>query len=95
MFRTFIERCNQAVVENNLDEEATTRLACNVIRSVHKKAVRDNRQYSSLAAWLPAIKKQVMLEIAQVVNFDTGLLDPEQKDIYTHMVDACFKTRRA
>jgi len=94
MFRKFIERCHTAVMENTLDEEATTRLACNAIRAVHKKATRDKKPYKSLVAWLPAIKKQVMLEIAQVVNFESGPLDPEQAEIYQTMVNACFKVGR-
>lgn len=93
MFRKFIEACNQAVLENTLDEEATTRLACNVVRSCHLKSQRDKKSYTSLKGWLPSIKKQVMLEIAQVVNFELGPLDPDQEERFKSLVDACFKAK--
>lgn len=93
MFRAFIERTNQAVLEGTLDEEATTRLACNVIRSAYKKAMRDKKTYRGLAAWLPVIKKQLMAEATQVVNFETGPLDPEQAEVYKVLVEASFRAR--
>lgn len=91
MFKKFIVACNQAVDENNLDEEATTRLACNVIRAAHKVTVRDKKKVSNVRGWLPLIKQQLMREIAQVVNFELGPLDPDQHARYTSLVDACFK----
>jgi len=91
MFRKFIETCNQAVLENTLDEEATTRLACNVVRACYKKSVRDKKRYSTVKQWLPVVKKQLMAEIAQVVNFELGPLDPEQEALYKSLVDTCFK----
>lgn len=94
MFKKFIEAANQAVLENTLDEEATTRLACNVIRSVHKKAVRDKKRYSGVKAWLPVIKKQLMSEIAQVVNFELGPLDSDQEERFKALVDSSFRAPR-
>ncbi|GBG14365.1 deoxyadenosine kinase [Novimethylophilus kurashikiensis] len=91
MFRKFIEACNQAVAENTLDEEATTRLACNVLRACHMKAKRDKKSYSTTRQWLPQIKKQLMLEIAQVVNFELGPLDSDQEARYKALVDGSFK----
>lgn len=91
MFRKFIEACNQAVAENTLDEEATTRLACNVIRSCYLKAKRDRKHYTTAKNWLPVLKKQVMLEIAQVVNFELGPLDTDQEARFKALVDASFK----
>lgn len=91
MFKKFLEAANQAVAENNLDEEATTRLACNVIRAVHKKAARDKKKYATLKQWLPVVKKQLMYEIAQVVNFELGPLDSDQEERYKALVDASFK----
>ena len=94
MFKRFIEAANQAVLENVLDEEATTRLACNVIRAVHKKAVRDKKRYSGVKGWLPVVKKQLMAEIAQVVNFELGPLDSDQEERYKALVDSSFKAPR-
>lgn len=94
MFKKFIEASNQAVLENTLDEEATTRLACNVIRAVHKKAVRDKKKYSTLKQWLPVVKKQLMAEIAQVVNFELGPLDTDQEERFKAIVDSSFKAPR-
>lgn len=94
MFKKFIEAANQAVLENTLDEEATTRLACNVIRSVHKKAVRDKKRYTGVKGWLPVIKKQLMAEIAQVVNFELGPLDSDQEERYKALVDSSFRAPR-
>lgn len=91
MFKKFIESANQAVLENTLDEEATTRLACNVIRAVHKKSVRDMKKYTTLKQWLPVVKAQVNAEIAQVVNFELGPLDVDQEERYKALVDASFK----
>lgn len=91
MFKKFLEAANQAVSENTLDEEATTRLACNVIRAVHKKAARDKKKYTTLKQWLPVVKTQLMAEIAQVVNFELGPLDPDQEERYKALVDASFK----
>ena len=91
MFKKFIEAANQAVAENTLDEEATTRLACNVVRAVHLKAKRDRKSYPSVALWLPVIKKQLLREIAQVVNFELGPLDVEQELHFKGLVDASFK----
>lgn len=90
-FSKFIKACNQAVIENTMDEEATTRLACNVIRAVHKKAVRDKKYYKTLADWLPVVKLQLMAEQAQVVSFETGPLDPLQASRFKSLVDMCFK----
>lgn len=94
MFKKFIEASNQAVLENTLDEEATTRLACNVIRAVHKKAVRDKKKYTTLKQWLPVVKKQLMAEIAQVVNFELGPLDTDQEERFKAIVDSSFKAPR-
>lgn len=91
MFRKFLSACNQAVNENTLDEEATTRLACNVVRAVHKKATRDKKVFRTVKHWLPAVKKQLQLEIAQVVNFELGPLDADQKSVYLSLVNSCFK----
>lgn len=93
-FRKFIESCNQAVIENTLDEEATTRLACNVIRACRKKADRDKSKFSTVAHWLPSMKKQLQREIAQVVNFELGPLDSDQEARYLALVDACFRVRK-
>lgn len=92
MFKRFIEAANQAVAENTLDEEATTRLACNVIRSVYMKSQRDKKKYSALKQWLPVVKAQLMAEIAQVVNFELGPLDTDQEERYKAIVDVAFKT---
>lgn len=93
MFRKFIEAVNQAVLENTLDEEATTRLACNVVRACHMKAKRDKKAYKTVKQWLPVVKKQVMLEVAQVVNFELGPLDTDQEARFKSLVDACFKAK--
>lgn len=93
LFKKFIEACNQAVQENTLDEEATTRLACNVIRAVYKRANRDKKKYTTLSQWIPHIKKQLMAEIAQVVNFELGPLDSDQASLYKSLVDATFKVK--
>lgn len=91
MFKGFIETCNQAVNENTLDEEVTTRLACNVIRACHKKVLRDKKPVTTLKGWLPIIKTQLLREIAQVVNFELGPLDEDQEARYTSLVDLCFR----
>lgn len=91
MFKKFIETVNQGVAENKLDEEATTRLACNVIRAVHLKALRDKKRYATLGAWLPVVKKQLLNEIAQVVNFELGPLDADQEEYFKTIVDTAFK----
>lgn len=93
MFESFISACNQAVGENTLDEEATTRLACNVIRSVHKKAKRDKKTYPTLKSWLPVVKAQLMQEAAQVVSFELGPLDEDQAALYKTLVDTCIKVK--
>lgn len=93
MFEKFIVAANQAVDENTLDEEATTRLACNVIRAVHKKAKRDKKTYTTLRSWLVPIKAQLMQEVAQVVNFELGPLDPDQAARFKSLVDASFKAK--
>jgi CRISPR/Cas system-associated endonuclease Cas1 len=92
MFKKFIEAANQAVAQNELDEEATTRLACNVIRACHKRKVRDKKKLETLKQWIPEIKKQMLSEIAQVVNFELGPLDSDQEERYKALVDASFKT---
>lgn len=91
MFKKFLDAANQAVAQNELDEEATTRLACNVIRAVHLKAARDKKVYTSLSQWLPVVKAQLMSECAQVVNFELGPLDTDQEERYKALVEACFK----
>jgi len=93
MFQKFLTACNTAVDQNTLDEEATTRLACNVVRAVHLKAKRDRKRYPTVKEWLPVIKAQVLAEIAQVVNFELGPLDPDQEAIYKSLVDASFKVK--
>lgn len=93
MFEKFITAANQAALENTLDEEATTRLACNVLRAVHLKAKRDGKQYTKLSQWLPVVRRQVEREIAQVVNFETGPLDPEQEHLFKQLVSTCFQPR--
>lgn len=93
MFKKFIEAANQAVFQNILDEEATTRLACNVIRAVHKKAVRDKKMHTGVKQWLPVVKKQLTAEIAQVVSFERGPLDSEQEKLFKALVDSSFRTR--
>lgn len=93
MFEKFITACNQAVDENNLDEEATTRLACNVIRACYKKSIRDRKKYPTLKSWLPVVKRQLMLEQAQVVNFELGPLDADQAPRFKTLVDTCFKAK--
>ena len=90
MFRKFITACKQAVDEGQLDEEATTRLACNVVRACSKRAARDKRRYASVGAWLPAVKRQLRLEMAQVVGFERGPYDPDQEACYQALVEACF-----
>jgi hypothetical protein len=94
MFKKFLEACNQGVEESNLDEEATTRLACNVVRAVAMKAKRDGKKYTTVKQWLPVIKTQLNAEIAQVVNFELGPLDPSQEATYKALVDANFKVTR-
>ncbi len=89
-FRDFIETIHIMVANNDLDEEATTRLACNVIRTVSKRAARDNRPLKTEAQALKAVRKQLMAEIAQVVNFDNGPLDPEQAESYSTAVARHF-----
>jgi len=92
MFEKFMKAANQAVSENTLDEEATTRLACNVIRAVALKAARDRKSYSTVKQWMPAVKKQLHAEIAQVVNFELGPLDVGQAEYFKSLVDTSFKT---
>lgn len=94
MFRAFIERVQQSVEENSLDEEATTRLAVSTIRSVSLKAKRDKKRITSLTGWVSAVKQQLLLEAAQIVNFENGPMDEEQFELYTILVNACFKARR-
>lgn len=89
-FRDFIEACKQAVDENKLNEEATTRLAANVLRSVYKRAQRDKKSPKNVAGWKHAIKKQLLVEIAQVVNFEQGPLDPGQEELYKALVNTYF-----
>lgn len=89
-FRDFIEACKQAVDENKLNEEATTRLAANVLRSVYKRAQRDKKSPKNVAGWKHAIKKQLLVEIAQVVNFEQGPLDPSQEELYKALVNTYF-----
>jgi AAA domain (dynein-related subfamily) len=91
MFEKFLNACNQAVNENNMDEEATTRLACNVIRAVYKKAKRDKKSYPTLKLWVNAVKAQLIQEEAQVVNFELGPLDPDQSLRFKSLVNASFK----
>lgn len=89
-FKDFIETIHLFVANNDLDEEATTRLACNVIRTVSKRAARDNRPLKTEAQALKVVRKQLEAEIAQVVNFDNGPLDPEQADTYRTAVARHF-----
>lgn len=93
MFEKFITAANQAVSENTLDEEATTRLACNVIRAAYKKAKRDKKNYPTLKSWVPVIRAQLMQEIGQVVNFELGPLDEDQAARYKTLVDTCIKAK--
>lgn len=93
MFEKFISAANQAVNENTLDEEATTRLACNVIRALHKKSKRDKKTYPTLRSWIQPVKTQLMQEIAQCVNFELGPLDVDQAARYKTLVDTCFKAK--
>lgn len=90
MFYNFIKHCKDAVDQNLLNEEATTRLASNVVRSVALKAKRNERNLTSVADWLPLIKKQVLAESCQVVNIERGFPDPEQSQLYSLLVDQCF-----
>lgn len=93
MFKKFIEACNQAVMENTMDEEATTRLACDVIRGASEEVKRTKKSPKTAKQWLPFIKMQLMDEIAQVVNFEMGPLDSDQEARYKSLVDSCFKVR--
>lgn len=90
-FEKFITAANTAVEEGTLDEEVTTRLATNVIRAVHMKSVRDKKVYTKVAHWLPPIRAQLEREIAQVVSFEIGALDPEQHVVYMTLIGTCFK----
>lgn len=90
MFKTFIEAVNEAVAQNTLDEEATTRMASNVIRAVATRAKLNGKRHTT-KSWISAVKEQVMAEIAQVVNFELGPLDEDQKSTYKSLVDASFK----
>lgn len=89
-FAEFMKRCNQGVKENLLDEEVTTRLACNVIRAVRKKADRDRKSYKTLAQWMPRVRAQLEAEIAQVVNFEYGPLHTDQASRYLGLIKATF-----
>ncbi|MEX3984174.1 AAA family ATPase [Paraburkholderia sp. EG287A] len=90
-FKVFLEQCNQAVDQSTLDEEATTRLACDVVRAVAIQTKRDGKHYDSLRQWLEPIRKQLMAEITQVVSFELGELDATQEATYKALVDATFK----
>jgi hypothetical protein len=94
MFQKFMVGCNQLVHENKMDEEATTRLACNVVRACALKAKRDGKKYANLKAWLPRIKDQLKAEVAQVVNFELGPLDADQEPLFNSLVDTCFKVAK-
>jgi MoxR-like ATPase len=91
MFKNFIESIHEFVAQRSLDEEATTRLACNAIRAVALRAIRDERPLTSKASALRAVKAQLMAEITQVVNFENGPLDPEQAQIYELAVNKAFR----
>lgn len=93
MFRKFIEACNQAVQESVLDEEATTRLACDVIRAAKLNVERTGRKLTSVKQWVAEVRMHLMDEITQVVNFELGPLDPDQKLRYESTVNACFKAK--
>lgn len=93
MFKRFIEACNQAVQENTLDEEATTRLACDVIRAAKLNVDRTGRKLTSLKQWVVEVRQHLLDEITQVVNFELGPLDPDQKLRYETTVNACFKAK--
>jgi hypothetical protein len=93
MFKKFTEAANQAVAQSELDEEATTRLACNVIRACHLRKKRDKKKCETLKQWLPEIKKQMLYEIAQVVNFELGPLDSDQEERYKALVETSFRVR--
>lgn len=90
-FEKFINAANEAQTAGTLDEEVTTRLASNVIRAVYLRTVRDKKVLTKVSQWLPLIKKQVEREIAQVVNFEIGELDPEQEMLFKTLVNSCFK----
>lgn len=89
-FKSFLETINTAVASNSLDEEATLRLACNVIRSVALRVKRDSEVVVDDNGWKALVRMQLMRESAQVVNFDTGTLDSTQLSVYTSAVQSIF-----
>lgn len=89
-FEKFLKAVNQAVEEGTLSEEATTRLVSNVIRAVAMKTKRDAKVPKTVKQWTDAVKKQLLLEIGQIVSFETGPYDEEQKALFVTTVEAAF-----
>lgn len=89
-FENFMVQCNPQVEAGTLQEEVTTRMAANVIRYVHKRSLRTKKRPTNLIAWKKEIKKQMLLEMAQVVSFDSGPYDDDQKKLYETAVNTCF-----
>lgn len=91
MFKLFIERVKQAVDEGTLAEEATTRLACNVIRVAALCVKQEKRKLTSLKHWVTEIKGHLADEIGQCVTFENGMMDPDQSKLYLGLIGGCFK----
>ncbi|WP_087864068.1 AAA family ATPase [Comamonas thiooxydans] len=89
-FTTFMAAINSSVRENAMQEEATMRLATNVIRGVALKAKRDKKKYRNEREWTPVIKAELLQEIAQCVDFMRGPLEPTQKEMYESLVEGTF-----
>lgn len=93
MFRDFIERINMAVEQGDMKEEATTRLACDVIKITHAEAVRNKKLATLKTAkqWLPFIKANLLEEMTQCVTFELGKLDEGQAEVYSSLVAEIFR----
>lgn len=89
-FSTFMTAINSSVRENAMQEEATTRLATNVIRNVALKAKRDKKIYKNSREWTTVIKAELLQEITQCVDFMRGPLEPTQEAVYIGLVEANF-----
>lgn len=90
-FEKFLMAANQAVDQNELNEEVTTRLVTSIVRATKKKAERAGKVPTTVKQWMAAVKKQTLLEIGQVVTFEAGPYDPDQRMRYETLVEASFK----
>lgn len=92
-FEKFISAGLQMTKQNLLDEEVTTRLVASCLRAISLRAQRNKQTIDSIGSCLPLIRKQLLREATQVVNFERGALDQDQLSAYTRLVEDSFKSK--